>query len=144
MALNTCDGFSLLFGSPRVSVDLVEADSSNGSDPKVVGPVQNATDYDRSPAGVVSDTVLLQRPGYLLSPALIHHAQPYTFPITTNLADNTTLADGAYRVLLKVSRVFGNIRDTRNLDTYMSPVIIKDSAKGFVMQPLDTQQVLNI
>ena len=52
------------------------------------------------------------------------------------------LADGAYRVLLKASRVFGNIRDTMDTETRMSPVIIKNSAKVFVTQPLDTKEVL--
>lgn len=143
MVLNIRDDFSLLFGSPSVSVDIVEADPRDGSDPKVVGPVRNVTDFDRSPTGVVSDPVLLRRPGYLLSPASIPHAQPYTFPIKAGLADGTTLADGAYRVLLKVSRVFGNTRNPRNMETYMSPIIIKDSSKRFVAQPLDTQEVLN-
>ena len=67
MALNICDGFSLAFGSPSVSVDLVAANSSESSDPKVVGTIQNTTDWDRSPPGSVSDTVY-------------HNAQVTDFP----------------------------------------------------------------
>jgi len=102
----------LLFGSPSLSIDLVAADSSEGSGLKVVGAIQNATDFDRSIVG-----------------------EPYTFPITANLADNTTIPDGEYRAFLKVFRVFGNPNNSRDVETYLSPVFIKDSANKTATQP---------
>ena len=64
MTLNIYDGFSLNLGSLDVSLDLVAATSSEGSDPKVVGPILNSEGAARSTPGAVSDTRLLQRPGH--------------------------------------------------------------------------------
>ena len=59
MGLNICVCFSLGFGTPSISIELVTANSSEGSSPKVVGTLKNSTDADRSIAGTVSDTWLL-------------------------------------------------------------------------------------
>jgi hypothetical protein len=64
MALNICDGFSLLFGTMDMSVELVAANSSKGSEPNVLGIIQDAMSLDRSLSGQVSGAWLLQRPGH--------------------------------------------------------------------------------
>ena len=135
VVLNIWDYSSLLFGTPSVSIDLVWANSSEGSSPKVVGTIRNSTDLDRSIPGTVSDTWLLQRPGYSHLPALVHRVQPYTFPIIGGFADNTTIPDGEYRAFLKALRVFGDPSNSGDVETYLSPVFIKGSASGTVTQP---------
>ena len=63
MGLNICDCSSLGFGTPSISIELVTANSSEGSSPKVVGTLQDSTALDRSISGTVSDTWLLKCPG---------------------------------------------------------------------------------
>lgn len=61
MTLNLCVVFRLLFGSPRLTLDLVTADSEEGSDPKVVTNYAFGEALARTPAGTVSDPRLSWR-----------------------------------------------------------------------------------
>ena len=71
----------------------------------------------------------------LTSPALIHHAQPLLLPLMGTFTDNTPIPDGDYRAFLKVLRVFGSFNSSQDVETYMSPVFIKDSTNGNATQP---------
>ena len=64
-----------------------------------------------------------------------HHVQPWAFSITENLADNTTLPDGEYQVLLTALRDFGSRNNSKDVETYLSPIIIKASANETATQP---------
>lgn len=54
----------LLYGSPLVTVDLVTADSKQGSDPKVVGNLGSSEFIPRTAAGEVSDSRTSRHPDY--------------------------------------------------------------------------------
>jgi hypothetical protein len=53
--------FRLLFGSPRVTVDLVTADSQEGSPPNVLGNIGSNDLNPRTSYGDVSDPRILRR-----------------------------------------------------------------------------------
>ena len=66
---------------------------------------------------------------------LVRRAQPETFQITGVFSDNTTIPDGEYRAFLKALRVFGDPNNSKDMETYLSPVFVKDSTNGNATRP---------
>ncbi|KAF9650862.1 subtilisin-like protease [Thelephora ganbajun] len=92
----------LLYGSPQLTVDLVTADSKEGSSPKVVGNIVPGDVAPRTPAGEYLNITIVE-----------------TF------SNGTTIPDGEYRLFLKALKIFGKPDDLKGSETYLSPVVVK-------------------